>query len=34
VQDICRTEVPPLYEVGENRGSACHFWEEVAADDG
>ncbi|NYV75712.1 ABC transporter ATP-binding protein [Streptomyces sp. UH6] len=31
-QDVCRTDVPPLYTVdrgpvsGEGRGSACHFW--------
>ncbi|MEU3558016.1 ABC transporter ATP-binding protein [Streptomyces fragilis] len=35
-QDVCRTDVPPLYAVepggaaglatGEGRGSACHFW--------
>ncbi|AJP03634.1 methionine ABC transporter ATP-binding protein [Streptomyces cyaneogriseus subsp. noncyanogenus] len=35
VQDVCRTDVPPLYEVTEpepqaraERGSACHFWRE------
>ncbi|MEU5796427.1 ABC transporter ATP-binding protein [Streptomyces sp. NPDC047813] len=27
-QDVCRAEVPPLYEVSEVRGSACHFWRE------
>ncbi|MFF5182457.1 ABC transporter ATP-binding protein [Streptomyces sp. NPDC000345] len=27
-RDVCRTEVPPLYEVDEDRGSACHFWRE------
>jgi oligopeptide transport system ATP-binding protein len=27
-QDVCRTDEPPLYEVSEGRGSACHFWEE------
>jgi oligopeptide transport system ATP-binding protein len=30
-QDVCRTDVPPLYEVnGEDSGrrSACHFWRE------
>ena len=30
-QDVCRTDVPPLYEVnGEDsdRRSACHFWRE------
>jgi oligopeptide transport system ATP-binding protein len=29
VQDICRTDVPPLAHFEPNRGSACHFWEEV-----
>ncbi|GAB2856475.1 ABC transporter ATP-binding protein [Streptomyces deserti] len=27
-RDICRTDVPPLYEVCDDRGSACHFWRE------
>lgn len=27
-QDVCRTQEPPLYEVDEDRGSACHFWRE------
>ncbi|MGV9450589.1 ABC transporter ATP-binding protein [Streptomyces sp. NPDC003635] len=27
-QDVCRTDEPPLYEVDEERGSACHFWRE------
>ncbi|MGW4565283.1 ABC transporter ATP-binding protein [Streptomyces sp. NPDC004561] len=27
-QDVCRTDEPPLYEVSEERGSACHFWRE------
>ncbi len=27
--DVCTTKVPPLYDVGPARGSACHFWEEV-----
>ncbi|WP_282694154.1 ABC transporter ATP-binding protein [Streptomyces sp. CC208A] len=30
-QDVCRTDVPPLYEVTESpvpRTSACHFWKE------
>ncbi|MGV9345432.1 ABC transporter ATP-binding protein [Streptomyces spiralis] len=27
-RDVCRTDVPPLYEVNEQRGSACHFWRE------
>ncbi|MBT2398128.1 ABC transporter ATP-binding protein [Streptomyces sp. ISL-100] len=28
-RDVCRTDVPPLYEVSEDRGSACHFWQEA-----
>ncbi|MFI9581369.1 ABC transporter ATP-binding protein [Streptomyces sp. NPDC052236] len=28
-RDVCRTEVPPLYEVSQDRGSACHFWREA-----
>ncbi|MGW1397251.1 ABC transporter ATP-binding protein [Streptomyces sp. NPDC002405] len=27
-RDVCRTDVPPLYEVSESRTSACHFWRE------
>ncbi|MER6406497.1 ABC transporter ATP-binding protein [Streptomyces viridosporus] len=30
-RDVCRTDVPPLYEVTGTdaaRGSACHFWRE------
>ncbi|MEV6735719.1 ABC transporter ATP-binding protein [Streptomyces sp. NPDC051104] len=27
-RDVCRTDEPPLYEVNEQRGSACHFWRE------
>ncbi|GGS90655.1 ABC transporter ATP-binding protein [Streptomyces chromofuscus] len=27
-RDVCRTDVPPLYDVSEQRGSACHFWRE------
>ncbi|MEU6671610.1 ABC transporter ATP-binding protein [Streptomyces sp. NPDC046727] len=27
-QDVCRTDEPPLYEVSDRRGSACHFWRE------
>ncbi|MFI6035516.1 ABC transporter ATP-binding protein [Streptomyces sp. NPDC051315] len=27
-RDVCRTDVPPRYEVDEDRGSACHFWRE------
>ena len=32
VRDVCRVEVPPLYDVGPGRGSACHFWREVLDD--
>ncbi|OEV00500.1 MULTISPECIES: ABC transporter ATP-binding protein [Streptomyces] len=28
-RDICRTELPPLAEVDDARGSACHFWKET-----
>ena len=28
-QEVCRTDEPPLYEVGPSRGSACHFWKET-----
>ncbi|MGW5660246.1 ABC transporter ATP-binding protein [Streptomyces sp. NPDC003758] len=27
-RDVCRTDDPPLYEVDEQRESACHFWRE------
>ncbi|MFG2353953.1 ABC transporter ATP-binding protein [Streptomyces sp. NPDC048521] len=27
-RDVCRTDEPPLYEVSDARGSACHFWRE------
>ncbi|MFG3203262.1 ABC transporter ATP-binding protein [Streptomyces sp. NPDC048192] len=27
-RDVCRTDEPPLYQVSETRGSACHFWRE------
>ncbi|MFE9169403.1 ABC transporter ATP-binding protein [Streptomyces kebangsaanensis] len=27
-RDVCRTDVPPLYEVSGTRTSACHFWKE------
>ncbi|GAA3054174.1 ABC transporter ATP-binding protein [Streptomyces glomeratus] len=27
-RDVCLTDVPPLYEVSGDRGSACHFWRE------
>ncbi|MFH9292396.1 ABC transporter ATP-binding protein [Streptomyces sp. NPDC017520] len=28
-RDVCRSDVPPLYEVDELRRSACHFWKET-----
>ncbi|WP_328536892.1 ABC transporter ATP-binding protein [Streptomyces sp. NBC_00344] len=28
-QNVCRTDVPPLYEVSGDRRSACHFWKET-----
>ncbi|MGC5346089.1 ABC transporter ATP-binding protein [Streptomyces sp. DT24] len=28
-RDVCRTDVPPLYEVDAHRRSACHFWKET-----
>ncbi|MCX4548443.1 ABC transporter ATP-binding protein [Streptomyces sp. NBC_01387] len=28
-QEVCRTDVPPLYEVNQERRSACHFWKET-----
>jgi oligopeptide transport system ATP-binding protein len=28
-QDVCRTDVPPLAEVSDERRSACHFWRET-----
>ncbi|MFE3586376.1 ABC transporter ATP-binding protein [Streptomyces niveus] len=31
-QDICRTDVPPLFEVDESRRSACFFWRETLDD--
>ncbi|AQU66713.1 ABC transporter ATP-binding protein [Streptomyces niveus] len=31
-RDICRTDVPPLFEVDENRHSACFFWRETLDD--
>ncbi|RST14648.1 ABC transporter ATP-binding protein [Streptomyces sp. WAC05374] len=27
--DVCRVESPPLYQVDDERGSACHFWKET-----
>ncbi|MFC8916449.1 ABC transporter ATP-binding protein [Streptomyces sp. NPDC057116] len=27
--DVCRAESPPLYQVDDERGSACHFWKET-----
>ena len=31
--DVCRTDVPPLREVAPGRLAACHFAEEVLAED-
>lgn len=31
-RDVCLTDVPPLYEVSGERGSACHFWRECLDD--
>ncbi|MGW5099387.1 ABC transporter ATP-binding protein [Streptomyces sp. NPDC004100] len=31
-RDVCRTDPPPLYEAGELRCSACHFWRECRDD--
>jgi oligopeptide/dipeptide ABC transporter ATP-binding protein len=31
-RDVCRTQVPPLYEVGGGQRAACHFSEEVPAE--
>ncbi|WP_199545739.1 ABC transporter ATP-binding protein [Streptomyces sp. N35] len=31
-QDVCRTDVPPLAQVTEERQSACHFWKETLRD--
>ncbi|MER5851095.1 ABC transporter ATP-binding protein [Streptomyces sp. NPDC002012] len=28
-QEICRGEVPPLFEVDQHRESACYFWKET-----
>ncbi|MFD3736744.1 methionine ABC transporter ATP-binding protein [Streptomyces sp. CB00316] len=28
-RDVCRSDVPPLYEVDAQRRSACHFWKET-----
>jgi oligopeptide transport system ATP-binding protein len=31
-RDRCREDFPPLYDVAPQRGSACHYWEEVLDD--
>jgi oligopeptide/dipeptide ABC transporter ATP-binding protein len=31
-REICRTEVPPLRDVGDGQLSACHFADEVPAE--
>ncbi|MGW6746216.1 ABC transporter ATP-binding protein [Streptomyces sp. NPDC055025] len=28
-RDICRTDEPPLHDIGGGRHSACHFWREA-----
>lgn len=28
-QDVCRADVPPLFEVSPTRRSACYFWKET-----
>jgi oligopeptide transport system ATP-binding protein len=28
-QDVCRTDVPPLFDVAAHRQSACFFWKET-----
>ncbi|MER5274624.1 ABC transporter ATP-binding protein [Streptomyces sp. NPDC002809] len=28
-QDVCRKDVPPLFDVAEHRQSACYFWKET-----
>jgi len=33
-KDDCLTQAPPLYEVGEGRTSACHYYPEVLDDAG
>ncbi|WP_049580427.1 ABC transporter ATP-binding protein [Streptomyces sp. SBT349] len=33
VREVCREDPrPPLYEVGEGRSSACHFWKETVGE--
>ncbi|RKN09057.1 ABC transporter ATP-binding protein [Streptomyces radicis] len=35
VRDVCRKDPrPPLYEIGQGRSSACHFWKETLGDAG
>jgi oligopeptide transport system ATP-binding protein len=29
MREVCTIDEPPLYDVDGQRGSACHFWEEV-----
>ena len=31
-EDRCAEDVPLLYDVGDGQRAACHFWEEIAAD--
>jgi oligopeptide transport system ATP-binding protein len=30
-RDNCTVDEPPLYDVGEGRRSACHYWEDVVS---
>ncbi|RAJ71539.1 oligopeptide transport system ATP-binding protein [Streptomyces sp. Amel2xB2] len=30
---VCHADEPPLYEVGQGRSSACHFWKELLDDE-
>lgn len=31
-KENCVTDAPPLYTVGDTRGSACHYWRDVLDD--
>ncbi len=32
VQDNCRVDEPPLFDIDSTRASACHYWEDVLAE--
>jgi oligopeptide transport system ATP-binding protein len=34
MRDRCAVDQPPLYDVTADRGSACHYWQEVLSDHG